>query len=153
MNYRLRATWLTPEVIRATARLIQLDERLTNAQTASLVDEAMATQGTVVLIELDPNEGSGVLPLEWLATLGPRRREGAIVRGASVPSLKTVRALSGGFRRDYAYDIFWMVFPLRDENGQPLFGIADEDAELTVRIHSQEEQVSWSIPEGVVPKP
>src|SRR5262245_61064117 len=32
-SYKLRATWMTPDVIRASARLIQLADRLTDDQT------------------------------------------------------------------------------------------------------------------------
>ncbi|HEX9698135.1 MAG TPA: hypothetical protein VGD06_01640, partial [Acidobacteriota bacterium] len=35
-NYKLRATWMTPEVIRASARLAQLREFLTDDQTRAL---------------------------------------------------------------------------------------------------------------------
>ena len=41
-NYKLRATWLTTEVIQAAARLAQLSERLSDEQTESLVREATA---------------------------------------------------------------------------------------------------------------
>ncbi len=44
-NYKLRATLMTPEVIRATARLEQLRMRLTDAQTRELVAEAEKTEG------------------------------------------------------------------------------------------------------------
>src|SRR6185503_20885755 len=42
VNYKLRATWLTPEVIRAAARHEQLLNRLTDDQTRALVKEAEA---------------------------------------------------------------------------------------------------------------
>lgn len=36
-NYKLAATWLTPDVIRATARLAQLRDRLSEGDTRALV--------------------------------------------------------------------------------------------------------------------
>src|SRR6266705_4931635 len=71
-NYKLRATWLTPDVIRATARLLQLSEHMSDEQTQALVAEAEAAGDTVVLVEIDPREGSGVIPNDWLAFLRPR---------------------------------------------------------------------------------
>lgn len=61
-NYKLAATWMTPDVIRASARLLQLSERLTDGQARALVAAAEAPAGTVVMIEIDPREGSGVIP-------------------------------------------------------------------------------------------
>lgn len=152
-NYKLRATWLTAEVIRATARLTQLSDRLTDEQTEALVREAERKDETIILIEIDPREGSGVIPLEWIALLGPRGlREGDAVgvRGRnSSPQLRNVRALAGPFRRDYNYDVFWMAFPLRTEAGEPLFSPEVAEAELVVRIYNKEGRVRWPIPESV----
>ncbi len=58
-NYKLRATWMTPDVIGANARLLQLSLRLSDDQTRKLVAEAEAIRDTVILVELDPREGSG----------------------------------------------------------------------------------------------
>jgi len=154
-NYKLRGTWLTPEVIQATARLAQLSQGLSDEQTRALVAEAEAVQDTVVLVEIDPREGSGVIPLDWTAMLRPRV-EGAeasrSVKGTSVPKLRDVRALAGTERRDYAYDVFWVVFPLRTADGQPLFSEADGEAELLVRIYDKVGKVRWPIPESIRPR-
>jgi len=150
-NYKLRGTWLTPEVVRATARLTQISQGLSAEETRALVAEAEGVRDTVVLVEIDPREGSGVIPLDWTAVLGPRV-EGAApsrsVRGASVPKLRDVRALAPTERRDYAYDVFWVVFPLRTADGQPLFTEADREAELVVRIYDKVGKVRWPIPES-----
>ena len=61
-NYKLCATWLTPEVIRATARLAQVRNWLSVEETLALVAEAEAAGDTVILVEIDPREGSGVIP-------------------------------------------------------------------------------------------
>ncbi|HEX6163515.1 MAG TPA: hypothetical protein VFZ31_09125 [Vicinamibacterales bacterium] len=56
-NYKLAATWMTPDVIRAAARTAQLSERLTDDQTRALVAEAEKAGDTVVMVEIDPREG------------------------------------------------------------------------------------------------
>jgi len=71
-NYKLAATVFSPSVIRASARLLQIRSRLTVEQTRQLVAEAENTGGTTVMVEIDPREGSGVIPLDWEAFLQPR---------------------------------------------------------------------------------
>jgi hypothetical protein len=71
-NYKLRATWFTPEVIRASARWAQLQSHLTDKETEAVVSEAEAAGDTVIMVEIDPNEGSGVIPLDWEAFLQPK---------------------------------------------------------------------------------
>ena len=80
-NYKLAATWLTPEVVRATARMIQLRSRLSDDETRALVTEAEAADGTVMLVEIDPREGSGVIPTDWEAFLQPKGAEDRVLRG------------------------------------------------------------------------
>jgi hypothetical protein len=140
-NYKLAATLFSRSVIRASARVLQLRSRLTPEQTRNLVTEAETTGGTVVMIEIDPREGSGVIPSEWQAFLQPKGQAAAAVAGVNTPALRTVKALAGVQRRNYDYDRFWMVFP----------GGADvayakptvPDIELVVRIHDQEGRVEW----------
>jgi hypothetical protein len=151
-NYKLRATWLTPEVIRATARLVQLAEALTDDQVRNLVEEADAIAATVILIEIDPREGSGIIPREWTAQLMPRGADPSsakAVRGVLLPKGRDIKALSGAAQRDYAYDAFWAAFPLRLPDGTPLFTAGDQEAELLVRIHSKGGRVRWRIPDSV----
>lgn len=150
-RYKLRATWLTPEVIRATARLIQLRERLSNDQTEALVTDAEAAGDTVFMVEIDPVEGSGVIPRDWGAVLelkGSGAGQPAIVKGASVPQLRDVPALSGVFRRDYDYEVFWIVFA-GGTKATPLFPETASDAELVVRIYNKEGRVKWPVPESI----
>lgn len=150
-NYKLAATWLTPEAIRASARLAQLQSRMTDAETRALVLEADAAGDTVVMVEIDPREGSGVIPLDWDAFLQPQRAGGTppSARGVSQPKLRDVKALAGVLRRNYDYDRFWIVFPLWTSSGQPLFTAADSEAEVVVRIHNQEGRVRFAIPPSV----
>jgi hypothetical protein len=145
-NYKLAATWLTPDVIRATARLHQLRSRLTDPETAALVKEAEAARDTVVMIEIDPREGSGVIPNDWEALLRPAGRPDAAVRGTLNPQLRDVKTLAGVLQRNYDYDRFWVTFPLAGSGGAPLFSTTDQVAELVVRIHDKEGRVEWPIP-------
>ena len=151
-NYKLRATWLTPEVIRAAARLEQIRNRLSNDKVRSIVAEAEAAGDTVVMVEIDPREGSGVIPIEWQAFLQPKdlkeSNHGA-VPGVNTPKLRDLKALGGVVQRDYDYDVFWLVFPLVNDRGEPLFSEATKEAELIVRIYSKEGRVSWRVPDSI----
>ncbi|MEO8077635.1 MAG: hypothetical protein ABI818_15000 [Acidobacteriota bacterium] len=153
-NYKLAATWLTGDVIRATARLAQLASRLSAAETNALVTEAESIAGTVIMIEIDPREGSGVIPSTWEAFLQPKGRSADAVRGTINPQLRDVKALAGVLRRNYDYDRFWAVFPLAHADGRPLFTATDMTAELVVRIHDKEGHVEWTILDAIraVPK-
>ena len=145
-NYKLRATWMTKDVIQATARLLQLSERLTDSQTEELVREATAAGEIVVMVEIDPREGSGVIATDWSAFLGPSGSGSDVARGVSTPALENVKALRGVHRRDYNYDLFWVVFPLEATNGTPLFPSGVTQATLTVRISGKEGHVSFPVP-------
>jgi hypothetical protein len=149
-NYKLRATLMAPEVIRATARLEQLRMRLTDAQTRELIAEAEKTEGLVVLVEIDPQEGSGVIPLEWRSALRPKgaKEDSSLtIPGINTPALRQVKALAGVARRDYAYDVFWVVFPLKDQQGKPIWEAPPDAMELLVGIYNKEGRVSWPVSE------
>jgi hypothetical protein len=151
-RYTVAATWMTSEVIQATARTLQLREGLSAEATKALVAEADRPGQTVVMIEIDPHEGSGVIPLDWQAYLLPyatgKGIDGAVA-GVGTPKLRDVRAAGGILRRDYAYDRFWMVFPLKNEEGRPLFGPNATEAEVVVRIYDKEARMKWPIPASI----
>ena len=144
-NYKLAATWLTPDVIRATARLAQLRSRLSDEQTRVLVREAEAAADIVVLVEIDPREGSGVIPLDWEAFLQPKGRPDEAIRGQNAPELRRVKALGGVLSRNYDYDRFWMKFDVPATNGS-FVADGDSEVELVVRIYEKEGRVTWPIP-------
>ena len=146
-NYKLRATWLTRDVIQATARLLQLSERLTDSQTEDLVRNATAAGDVVMMVEVDPREGSGVIPNDWSAFLGPVGNDQEVARGTNTPDLEKVKALRGVYRRDYNYELFWVVFPLKTVSGGPLFPRGVTQAAMTVRIASKEGRVSFPVPD------
>jgi hypothetical protein len=152
INYKLRATWLTPDVIRATARAIQLDERLSPADTRRLIEEAETAADAVFFVEIDPNEGSGIIPLDWTAILQPRglpRGEAGAARGVLASKLREVRALGGLFKRDYAYDAFWVSFRFTPEERRALFAPGVTEVELIVSIQGREGIVFWPVPGAV----
>lgn len=151
-SYKLRALWLTPDVIGASARQLQLMERLTEVQTRALVEHAETPGYTIIMVDLDPDEGSGVIPPDWgvfLRAKTARKDEGNWVRGLDKPALNEKKALAKALRRNYDYDRFWVMFPLQTDAGAPLFSPADREAELTVQIRGREERVKWPIPESI----
>lgn len=148
-NYKLAGTWLTSETIRASARLAQLRSRLSNEETLALVREADGAADTVIMVEIDPREGSGVIPNDWEAFLQPADRPSRAVRGTVASALRDVPGLAGVLRRNYDYDRFWVTFPLSHTDGAPLFTSNDQTAVLVVRIQNQEGRVEWPVPPSI----
>lgn len=151
-NYKLAATWLTPDVIRATARLRQIQSRLSVDATRQLVADATRSGETVILVEIDPREGSGVVPLTWEAFLQPSgasAEDNRVVPGRVAQELRDVPALAGTMRRNYDYDRFWVVFPLNTPDGATLLSNAVKEVELVVRIHDKEGRVRWTVPDSL----
>lgn len=143
-NYKLAATWMTPEVVRASARLVQITRRLDEAAARKLVADAEAAANTVVMVEIDPREGAGVIPNDWLALL--RFDGGEPITGTSTPALRELPALAGVLRRNYDYDRFWVAFPLVGDDGTPLMPEHAARATLIVRIYDKEGRVEWPVP-------
>ena len=154
-NYKLAATWLHADVIRASARLVQIANRLSDDDALALVAEAEMPGHTIVMVEIDPREGSGVIPSDWSAFFASvvNGEPGVTVRGNVRPALRNARAAAGVQRRNYDYDRFWVVFPLRREDGVALFGPNTQEAELTVRIYDREGTVRWKVPPNVLSLP
>ena len=152
INYKLRVTWITPDVIRAAARLEQLKNRLSDQQTRELVAEAEAAGDTVFKVEIDPREGSGVIPQDWRAILQPKDlsvgADGAVT-GIKSPQFQNIKALAGASRRDYDYDVFWVAFPLVGKDKKPLFSDAVSHFQLVIGVYNSEGRVSWPVPESI----
>lgn len=151
-NFKLRATWFTPEVIRATARYFQLRQGLTDADTKAMVAQAESAGDAVILVEIDPREGSGVIPLDWEAYLRPKVNEKSDfvgVAGLKLPELRNVKVLESIVPRDYSYERFWVVFKLTNARAQPLFPSSAKECEVVVRIHEKEGRVAWTIPDSI----
>jgi hypothetical protein len=116
------------------------------------VEEAEAAGDTVVLVEIDPREGSGVIPLEWEAYLRPRAEKNSGfmgVAGLKIDKLRDIKVLASLMPRDYSYDRFWIVFRLADDHVQSIFPGTARECELVVRIHDKEGRVTWTIPESI----
>lgn len=143
-NYKLAATWITPDVIRASARLRQLALRLSPAETAASVASALQPDTTTVLVEIDPREGSGIIPLDWLALLEIGGTVGTTIKGTAQPSLRDDPLFAGVGRRNYDYERFWLTFPLHTD-GAPSFPEGVTSVDLIVRIKSKEGHVTWPV--------
>jgi hypothetical protein len=144
----VRATVFTPEVIRASARFAQITNRLSSDETRALVAEAEKAGDLVMMIEIDPAEGSGVVPLDWRVFLQPGGfvpgSDGAVT-GVKAPYLRDVKVFRGVAKRDYEYDVFWVIFPLVDKNGKPVFDNSVNSMELSVGIYKKEGKLTWPI--------
>jgi hypothetical protein len=147
-TYQVRATVFTPEVIRASARFEQITNRLSAADARKLVADAEAAGDLVMMIEIDPAEGSGVIPLDWRVFLQPggfRPGSDGAVAGIKSPQLRNMKVFRGVTKRDYEYDVFWVVFPLVDENKKSLFDDSVTSFELLVGIYKKEGKITWPI--------
>lgn len=147
-NYELRATWMTPQVLRASARFAQMRNRLSQAEASELLAAAERVADTIVMVEIDPREGSGVIPRDWAAYLQPRgaaEDSGLAVKGTLIRDARNNPVLVGIEKRDYDFDVFWVGFPLTRADGRPLLEDASH-AELIVQIHSSQGRVNWPVP-------
>lgn len=151
-TYQVRATMFTPEVIRASARAEQIRNRLSSDEARALVAEAESAGDLVMMIEIDPAEGSGVVPLDWRVFLQPGGfvpgNDGAVT-GIKSPQLRNIKVFRGVTKRDYEYDVFWVTFPLLDKGGNPAFADSVTSFELLVGIYKKEGKMTWPIPHSV----
>ncbi len=144
-NYKLRATLMSPEAIRAAARMEQIRSRLTNDETKKLVAEA-EQEDLVIIVEIDPREGSGIIPNDWRAFIGSRNAPSDdLIRGNSNSNLRDSKALQSVSKRDYDYDVFWISFSLFDKNGSSLWKVVPSELELVVGIKDKEGRVTWKV--------
>jgi hypothetical protein len=151
-SYKLRATWLTPEVMRASARMLQIGNRLTDEATRALITEAEAIGDTVMIVDIDPREGSGVIPNDWqvfLQSKSEKKVPGNPVSGVSTNKLRDVKVIASAVMRDYDYDRFYVIFPLKNEKGESVLPDSAQEAELVVRIYDKEGKVTWKIADSI----
>ncbi len=100
----------------------------------------------VILVEIDPREGSGVIPNDWRAFLHSKSSAAnESIRGIDKNSLRNYKALQSVVKRDYDYDMFWISFSLIDKNGVPLWKSVPNELELIVGINEKEGRVTWKI--------
>lgn len=144
-NYKLRATLMSPEAIRAAARMEQIRSRLTDDETKKLVSEA-EQEKLVIIVEIDPREGSGVIPNDWRAFIHSKNSTAnESIRGINDSNLKNFKGLQSVVKRDYDYDVYWISFSLTDKNGIPLWKSVPDELELVVGIKEKEGRVTWKV--------
>ena len=146
-NYKLRATWMTPEVIRAVARLQQFASAYRRGDPQA-GGGRRDRRRRVILVEIDPREGSGVIPSDWVALLGARPNRGPprAPCAASAP-----RGCATSRRWPAARGA---ITPMRfsgwcsrpGEDGQPLFSRRQRGRTVTVRIHGKEGECAGRFP-------
>jgi hypothetical protein len=146
--YDVRATLMTSEAIRAAARLEQLRRHFTDAETHELVMEAEKVAGLVVVIEINPREGSGIIPLTWHAILQPKgaKEDSPLaILGINRPDLRQLRALTTVAPRNYNYDVFWVVFPMKDRQGKLIWETPPDMIEIVINIGDKHGRMSWRV--------
>ena len=146
--YDVRATLMTAEAIRAAARLEQLRRHFTDAETQELVMEAEKIDGLVAIIEINPREGSGIIPLTWNALLQPKgAKEGSplSILGINRPDLRQFRALTTVAPRNYDYDVFWLVFPMKDREGKGIWDTPPDTIEIVINIGEKHGRMCWRV--------
>jgi hypothetical protein len=124
-----------------------LSGRLDEPGARTMAADAIKGAEVVVLVEIDPREGSGVIPDEWIAQLEPRvSKEQTLpaLTGKKTPERRTDPAFQGVRRRDYAYDRFWVSFPLT-KDGVATIAPEAADIQLIVRIYDKAGRVSWPL--------
>jgi hypothetical protein len=144
-NFKLRATWITPKVAVAAGRLLELTKGMNPTDTGEVVKAAAEPNSWLLLVELDPREGSGVIPSGWFAKFGPAGNETLRAVGRPIRLEGVWKSLVSAFPRDYSYDVFLLEFP-RTVDGAPLLRASDPEAELQVRIESKQGRVHWKLP-------
>src|SRR5688500_11521263 len=104
-SYKLGVTWLTPDVIRASIRLHQLSRRLDDPSAEALATEALKRRDLVFMVDIDPDEGSGVIPLDWQALIRVVSPSVQVppLAGTKAASLRGDPAFAGVLRRNYDY--------------------------------------------------
>jgi hypothetical protein len=150
-NYKLRATWITPEVAGAAGRLLTIVRGLDEKPASAAAAVAAKPESWFVLVELDPREGSGVIPNEWVARFGPKGEPEHQIVGHPIAIEGDWKTLLGAFPRDYAYDIFVVEFPRKHSDGSAVLPPGTGEAELSVRIYNKQGRAHWQIPVRLLP--
>lgn len=93
-----------------------------------------------------------MIPLDWQATLRPKGAKDdspLAIGGTSTPALRQVKALTRVGLRDYAYDVFWVVFRMRDKQGKLIWETPPDEIELVVDINDLRGRVSWRVSDSL----
>jgi len=144
-NYKLRATWITQDVVSALARVLVAAKGVPEEKALSTL-RALDGDWYYFLLELDPREGSGVIPNDWVARFGPQAQPSRAIIGEILPETETWNLIAGAFPRDYAYDVF-LVRVAKKTGDHRTLETNDTKAELTVGIYNKVGHVHWLVPE------
>jgi hypothetical protein len=147
-NYKLRATWITPEVATAAARVLMLTKGISGEQAEEVAGAVATADAWFVFVELDPREGSGVIPREWISRFGLRENESRQAVGQALPAEGVWKSLMSAFPRDYSYDTFLLKFPKSAPGGVSL--LEPGEAELRVRIYNKQGRALWKVPASLL---
>jgi hypothetical protein len=145
-RYKVRAILWTPRALRAAARLVQLRERLSNAETLALLAAVESRPLHVASIEIDPIEGSGVLPHDETRFFLQRPGdESASVRAVEATDITGLPLFHKFEKRDWAYELLVTAFPRALESGEPLAAAGAAALELVVEIGGKGEHLSFPL--------
>lgn len=144
-NYKLRATWIAQDVSSALARELVSAKGVLEERALSAF-RALDDDWYYFLVELDPREGSGVIPRGWVARFGPQAQPNRAVLGEVLPETEAWNLVARAFPRDYAYDIFLIRVAKKTGDNKTL-EMTDSEAELTVGIYNKIGHVRWPLPE------
>jgi len=143
-RYKVRATLWTPEALQGAVRLLQLRDRMPDAETIQMLAELEALPFHVLTIEIDPDEGSGVIPMSETRFFLQRRGDPeASVRPAEAREVEARDVFRKAGKRDYAYDLFVVAFPRLLREGEPLLTEPAGELELVVDIAGKSEILSF----------
>jgi hypothetical protein len=145
-NYKLRATWITQDVASALARVLVAAKGVPEEKALSVLRALDDDDWYYFFVELDPREGSGVIPKDWVARFGSPAEPGRAVVGEILPETEIWNLIASAFPRDYAYDVF-LVRVAKKTGDRRTLENTDSKAELTVGIYNKVGHVHWSVPE------
>lgn len=142
-NYKLRATWITQDVASALARVLVAAKGVPEDRALSTLRD-LGDNWYYFFLELDPREGSGVIPKDWVARFGPQAQPNRAMVGEILPETGTWSLLVSAFPRDYAYDTF-LVRVAKETGDHRTLEATDSEAELTVGIYNKVGRVHWPV--------
>ena len=149
-RYKVRATLWTPRALRGAVRLAALRDRLGDAEALAMLAAVEARPLQLASIEIDPVEGSGILPRDETRFFLQRPGdEAASVHPVEAPELSALPLFRKFEKRDWAYELLVVAFPRELASGEALAGPAVRALELVVDIAGKVERLTFPIaPDG-----
>ena len=143
-NYKLRATPISARVATALAHLLVNAKGIQPSEARATVSSLLEGGYYYLMIELDPREGSGVIPSDWTARLGNEKNSESGHICEKLPDTGPWAQIIRAFPRDYAYDAF-LVRVARVDGGKPII-TSGLPVELRVHIENKSGTVRWNTP-------